>query len=46
MILNDEEVWNYIEAKHLPALSRGIMSKRHVGFYCLSCLHFFRKEKT
>ena len=31
-------------SEKLPTLLRGITSKHHPDFYCLNCLHFFRKE--
>ena len=46
MITNGEG-WHYsskITVKKLHALLRGITSKRHVHFYCLTCLHSFRTE--
>ena len=44
MIPNEEkEGWNYLAVKKLCTLLHGITSKG--DFYCLNCLHSFRKEK-
>ena len=43
MIPNAEE-WRYLEVKKLSVSLRGITSKYHRGFYCLNCLHSFRRE--
>ena len=40
MIPNGKE-WYYLAVKKLLALLRGITSKHHSAFYCLSCLHSF-----
>ena len=45
MIPNEEkEGWHYLAVKKL--LLRGITLKHHGDFYCLYCLHSFRKEKV
>ena len=43
MIPNGEG-WLYIAVKKLSALLRGITSKHDGDFYCLNCLHSFRKK--
>ena len=44
-ILNEEEKgWYYIAVKKLSALLRGITLKNNGDFYCLNCIHSFRKE--
>ena len=37
--------WHYLAVKKLSVLSRGITSRHHGDFYCLSCPHYFAKEK-
>ena len=37
--------WHYLSVKKLSVLSRGITSRHHGDFYCLSCPHSFAKEK-
>ena len=45
MIPNKEkEGWHYLAVKKQSTLLRGITSKHHVHFYCLNCLHSFRKK--
>ena len=45
MIPNEEkEGWQYIPAKKLSTLLRGITLKNYGDFYCLNCLHSFRTE--
>ena len=45
MIPNEEkEGWHYLAIKKLSTLLRGITSKHHGDFYCLSYLHSFRAE--
>ena len=45
MIPNEEkEGWHYFAAKK-SALLHGITSKHKDDFYCLHCLHSFRKKK-
>ena len=36
-MIPNREGWHYIAVKKLPALLRGITSKHHCDFYCLSC---------
>ena len=36
--------WHYIPVKQLPALLKGMVSKRHSGIYCLNCLHSLKTE--
>ena len=45
MISNGGELWHYLAVKKLSALLRGITSKHHGDFYCLSCLHSFATGK-
>ena len=45
MIPNEEkEGWHYITVKILSALLKRITSKHNGEFYCLNCLHSFRRE--
>ena len=44
-MISNGEGWHYLAVKELPALLRGITSKRHGNFCCLNCLHSFRTEK-
>ena len=44
MIPNEKEGCYYLAVRKLSTLLRGIISKRHGDFYCLNCLHSFRKE--
>ena len=45
MISNKEKKgWHYLVVNKLHTLARGIKSKHHGGFYCLSYLHTFRTE--
>ena len=37
-----DEGWNYLAAKRLSALLRGITSKKNGDFYCLNCLRFLK----
>ena len=41
MISKRERLWHYLSVKRLSALLRGINSKHHGDFYCLSCFHSF-----
>ena len=44
MIPNEEkEGWHYLAVKKLSTPLRGVASKHHGDFYCLNCLHSFRK---
>ena len=43
MTLNGEG-WDYLAAKKISALLRGITSKHHSNFYCLNSLHSFATE--
>ena len=44
-ILNEEgKGWYYLAVKRLSALLRGITLKNNGNFYCLNCIHSFRKE--
>ena len=46
MILKKEkEGWHYLAVKKLSALLRGITSKHDDNFYCLNCLHSFRRKR-
>ena len=45
MISNGEKLWHYLPVKKLSTLLRGITSKHHGDFYCLSCLYSFSTEK-
>ena len=38
---SEGQQWHYLAVKKLSALSRGLTSKHHGGFYCLNCLHSF-----
>ena len=45
MIPNEEkEGWYYLAVKKLSALLRGRTLKLNDAFYCLDCLHSFRRE--
>ena len=44
MIPNGEG-WHYVVVEELPALLREVTSKHHSDFYCLTCLHSFRRKK-
>ena len=45
MISNRQKLWDFLVAKKLSTLLRGITSKRHGDFYCLNWLHSFEIEK-
>ena len=36
--------WHYLAVQNLSALLHKITSKNTIKFYCLNCLHFFRRE--
>ena len=42
-IPSGEKIWHYLAVKKLSALLRIITSKYNSDFYCLHCLHYFRK---
>ena len=45
MIPNEEkEDWHCLSVRKLSKLFRGITSRHHGDFYCLSCFHSFRTE--
>ena len=44
MIPNKKEGCDYLAVRKMSTLFRGIISKHHGDFYCLNCLHSFRKE--
>ena len=39
-----KERWHYLAVKKRSALLRGITFKHYGGFYCLNCLHSFRRK--
>ena len=43
MIPNGEK-WHYLAVNILSALLRGIISQNNDDFYCLNCLHSFKKN--
>ena len=45
-MISNEKKWHYLAVKELLALLRGITSKHHGDFYCLTCLHSFATEKN
>ena len=46
MVPNEEkEGWDYLAVKKLSALLHGTTLKHKGGFYCLNCLHSFKREK-
>ena len=45
-VISNEKKWHYLAVKELLALWRGITSKHHGDFYCLTCLHSFPTEKN
>ena len=45
MITNDNENWHYLAVKSLSELLRGITSNHHGDFYCLNCLHSYRRKE-
>ena len=45
MFPNEEkEGWHYFSVKKLSTLFRAITLKHHCDFYCMNCLHSFRRE--
>ena len=44
LIIPNGKGWHCLKVKTLYALLRGILSK-HVGDFCLNCLHTFRRKK-
>ena len=44
-ISNKVKQWQNLATKKLSALLRGLISKLHDDFYCLSCLHSFATEE-
>ena len=44
LMIPNEKGWYYLTVKKLSALLRRITSKHNGYFYCLNCLHSFRKE--
>ena len=45
MITYDNENWHYLAVKSLSELLRGITSNHHGEFYCLNCLHSYRRKE-
>ena len=45
-IANKVKQWHNLATKKLSALLRGLISKLHDDFYCLSCLHSFATEEN
>ena len=46
LMISNGEGWCFLAVKKLLALLRGITSKRHSGFFCLNCIHFFATENA
>ena len=44
LMITDGKKWYYLAVKSLPALYRGITSKRVGDFYCLNCFCSYRTE--
>ena len=41
MITDDNNRWDYLGVRSLPALLRGTTSNHHGDFYCLNCFHSY-----
>ena len=44
LLIPNGKRWHYLVVKRLSALLRGITSKNHGDFYCLSCFDSFATE--
>ena len=44
LMIPNWEKWHYLAVKNLSALLRGIASKDDGDFFCLNCLHSFKKK--
>ena len=44
LTITDGEKWYYLAVKSLSALLRRITSNHYGDFYCLNCLHSYRKK--
>ena len=44
LLIPNGKRWHYLVVKRLSALLRGITSKHHGDFYCLSCFDSFATE--
>ena len=40
-MITDGEKWNYLTAKNLPGLLKGITSNHNGDLYCLNCFHSY-----
>ena len=45
MITNDDENWDYLAAKSLSRLLRGITLNHNGDFYCLNCFYSYRTKE-
>ena len=43
-MVTDGEKWHYLAVKKMFALFKRVTSKHDADFYCLNCLHSFRRE--